>query len=90
MNMNPSTLAYIIQQLIAVKEENDALIEKCARLNQLLHPMPEQQHKIEQEPEIDQPEIDQPEIQQEPAPGAATSIARAWPIIADDCEEANL
>ena len=71
--MNPSTLAHIIQQLIAAQEENDSLIEECARLNQLLHPMPE----IEQE-------------EQEPTPGAATSIARAWPIIADASEEANL
>ena len=102
--MNPSTLAHIIQQLITAKEENDALIEECARLNQLLHPMPEQEPEIQQEPEIEQPEIDQPEIEQpeiqqqpeidqeeqEPTPGAATSIARAWPISADASDEANL
>ena len=41
--MNPSTLAHIIQQLIAAQEENDALIEECARLNQLLHPRPPEQ-----------------------------------------------
>lgn len=39
--MNPSTLAHIIQQLIAAQEENDSLIEECARLNALLHPQPE-------------------------------------------------
>ena len=92
--MNPSTLAHIIQQLITAKEENDALIEECARLNQLLHPMPEQEPEIQQEPEIEQPEIQQqPEIdqeEQEPTPGAATSIARAWPISADASDEANL
>ena len=81
--MNPSTLAHIIQQLITAKEENDLLIEECARLNQLLHPMPEQEPEIQQEPEIEPEE-------QEPTPGAATSIARAWPISADAIEEANL
>jgi hypothetical protein len=63
--MNPSTLAHIIQQLIAAQEENDALVEECARLNHLLHPMPEQP-EIEQEPEIEQPEIEQQPEQQEP------------------------
>ena len=49
--MNPSTLAHIIQQLIAAQEENDALIEECARLNQMLHPMPEQPEIEQQQPE---------------------------------------
>ena len=60
--MNPSTLAHIIQQLIAAQEENDALIEECARLNQLLHPVAEQP-EIEQHPEIEQQEREE---QQEP------------------------
>jgi len=91
--MNPSTLAHIIQQLIAAQEENDALIEECARLNQLLHPVAEQP-EIEQEPEIEQqqPEIEQQPEQQEPEAtelGAATSISLAWPIIAHANEEAK-
>jgi hypothetical protein len=86
--MNTSTLAHIIQQLITAKEENDSLIEECARLNQMLHPLVEQEPEIQQEPEIEQPEIEQEE--QEPTPGAATSIARAWPISGHASDEANL
>ena len=48
--MNPSTLAHIIQQLIAAQEENDALIEECARLNQLLHPVAEPEQPEQPEP----------------------------------------
>lgn len=47
--MNPTTLAHLIQQLITTQEENDALIEECARLNSLLHPQPQ--------PENPQPSI---------------------------------
>lgn len=61
--MNPSTLAHIIQQLIAAQEENDSLIEECARLNQLLHPVAEQT-EIEQQTE---PELEESEEQQEVA-----------------------
>jgi hypothetical protein len=81
--MNPSTLAHIIQQLIAAQEENDSLIEECARLNQLLHPVAEQP-EIEQQPEQEQ------EQEQEQEPGSASSIARAWPIITEANEEAKL
>ena len=104
--MNPSTLANIIQQLIAAREENYALIEECARLNQMLHPLPEPEPEIQQEPEQepeqdllskivhdcldDQQEKPEEQEEQEPKPGAATSIARAWPIIADASEETNL
>ena len=93
--MNPSTLAHIIQQLIAAQEENDLLIEECARLNQLLHPLVEQQPEIQQDPlsklvqDCLDDEEEEPE-EQEPTPGAATSIARAWPISADASDEANL
>lgn len=61
--MNPSTLAHIIQQLIAAQEENDALIEECARLNQLLHPVAEQP-EIEQQERDEQQEPEQPEQQE--------------------------
>jgi len=86
--MNPSTLAHIIQQLIAAQEENDALIEECARLNQLLHPVAEQPEIEQQQPE--QPEQPEQEQEVEPEPGSASSIARAWPIITEANEEAKL
>jgi hypothetical protein len=90
--MNQSTLAHIIQQLIAAQEENDALIKECARLNQLLHPRPEQP-EIEQQPE---PEPEQTwvitQANEEPEAtqlGASTRISLAWPIIANANEEAK-
>lgn len=66
ITMNPSTLAHIIQQLIAAQEENDTLIEECARLNQLLNPLAEQP-EIEQQPEPErQEQTEQPtEIEQD-------------------------
>jgi len=93
--MNPSTLAHIIQLLIVEKEENDALIEECARLNQLLHPVAEHQEpEIEQQPEQQEPEQtsviteanDEPEATQL---GASTRISLAWPIIANANGEAK-
>ena len=51
--MNPSTLAHIIQQLIAAQEENDALIDECSRLNQLLHPVAEPEQSEQPEPETE-------------------------------------
>ena len=61
--MNSSTLANIIQQLIATQEENDALIDECARLNQLLHPVAEQP-EIEQQQREEQQEPEQAEQQE--------------------------
>lgn len=83
ITMNPSTLAHIIQQLIAAQDENDTLIEECARLNQLLHPVAERP-EIEQQPEPERQEQTEPEL------GSASRIARAWPIIARANQEAKL